>query len=127
MQLRYGRFERNAWSRIWNDSILLLYVSFLALDCGVLEDGWARFRGKVGGSGTMGGGGDVPHFTQSSFISTVFRDCGKINFAGLQKVRIFALAFESESSKQEKHCDIVLTYRISPKFNAGGRSIYAFA
>ena len=47
-------------------------------------------------------------------------------FAGLIIFRIFALAFESESCKQEKHCDIVLSLK-SAKFLIRGTSIYAFA
>ena len=47
-------------------------------------------------------------------------------FAGLKLFRIFALAFESESCKQEKHCDTVLLLKYA-KFREGGRSIYAFA
>jgi hypothetical protein len=36
----------------------------------------------------------------------------KINFAEWEKCCTFAVAFESESSKQEKHCDIVLVFKI---------------
>jgi hypothetical protein len=39
----------------------------------------------------------------------------KINFAEWGKCCTFAVAFESESSKQEKHCDCPYT-EISPKF-----------
>ena len=41
---------------------------------------------------------------------------GNFYLVSLNNICTFAFAFESESSKQEKHCDIVLTYRISPKF-----------
>ena len=48
------------------------------------------------------------------------------NFVELEIISIFALAFESESCKQEKHCDTVLLLKYA-KFREGGRSIYAFA
>jgi hypothetical protein len=47
------------------------------------------------------------------------------NFAGWEKICIFALAFESESSKQEVHCNIVLLSK-SAKFQEEGPSMYAF-
>ena len=46
---------------------------------------------------------------------------GKINFAGWEKCRTFAVAFESESCKQEKHCKCPYT-EISPKFIKGERA-----
>lgn len=48
------------------------------------------------------------------------------NFVELEIISIFALAFESESCKQEKHCDTILSLKIR-QINEGGLSIFAFA
>ena len=43
----------------------------------------------------------------------IFCNMMKIIFASWIIIRTFALAFESESCKQEKHCDIVLAFEFA--------------
>lgn len=64
----------------------------------------------------------MSNFTQPGCKSTYFCETGKIFFAGWNIIRTFALAFESESCKQEKHCNIVLLSK-SAKFQEEGSSI----
>ena len=46
----------------------------------------------------------------------------KLYFSISGNVCIFAPTFESESCKQEKHCNTVLIYKFA-KFKAGGRAL----
>ena len=51
---------------------------------------------------------DIPRHTQGMGFNIWRKD-----FVSFEKSRIFALAFESESCKQEKHCNIVLTCKFA--------------